>query len=387
MTDHAATSDSAVARVLAGEVGPDEIDLSIGEPDQPIPGELIDVAVRSLRDGVTGYTPKRGLTSLREALVLDTTASTGHRPGVEDVVVTLGGTGAVAVALAAVCAAGAATAGPVLVPNPGWPNYRMLAERLGVPVLPYRQLPGAAGFCDLDEIARGLRLGARLVVVNSPSNPTGAVAAEATLAAVVELARAAGAYVLSDEAYESVLLRGGRAPSPLAVGGDVVLAARTFSKTYSMTGMRVGSLVVPPQLRTAAAALHGTMVGCAPITAQVVALEALRLLPARGASLVSTYRARFAAATRALGPWFEADGLDDLGGFYAWVDARRTGRTSWELCTDLRDRGIVASSGQVYTEDDGYIRLALTVPDDVLDGALHHVREVLDSHAASGSAG
>lgn len=374
-----ATRDSAVARMMAGAVGADEVDLSIGEPDQALPVALVEAAVTSLRDGRTGYTPKLGLASLREALADDVAAGTGYRPPVDDVVVTLGGTGAVAVALAAVCAAGAQRPGPVLVPDPAWPNYRVLADALGVPVLTYRQLPSAAGFLDLEDVARGLAAGARLVVVNSPSNPTGAVASAEVLADLVALARRHGAYVLSDEAYESVVLAGGRAPSPVAGGGeDVVLAARTFSKTYSMTGLRAGSLVSPAALRGAVAALHGTTAGCAPVTAQVVGEHALRTLPGRGAELAATYRARFALAARVLGPWLPATDPADLGGFYAWVDARPTGLPSAELCALLRERGVVASSGRVYTAEEGWVRLALTAPDDVLTRALEQVRDVLD---------
>jgi aspartate/methionine/tyrosine aminotransferase len=371
--------DAAVARMMAAATTADEVDLSIGEPDQPLPAPLVEAAVASLRAGRTGYTPKLGLAELRTLVAQDVAAGTGHLPATQDVVITLGGTGAVAVAVAAVCAPG----GTLLAPDPAWPNYRVLADRLGLPVLGYRQGPSGDGFLDLAEIERGLRAGARLVVVNSPSNPTGAVASAAVLHDLVDLVCRYDAYVLSDEAYEQVVFAGGRAPSPLAEGGhDRTLSARTFSKTYSMTGLRVGSLVAPPELRTAVAALHGTTVGCAPVTAQLVAAEALRTLPGRGADLAAVYRARFARAVALLGPWAPAGPVDGLGGFYLWLDARATGRSSADLADALRERGVVASAGTVYTAQDGFLRLALTAPDAVLDDALRTVRAVLDGAAA-----
>lgn len=368
--------------MMAAEARAGEVDLSIGEPDQALPTALVEAAVASLRAGRTGYTPKLGLTELRDLVARDVAASTGYRPEVADVVITVGGTGAVAVALAAVCTPGP-SASALLAPDPAWPNYRVLAAQLGLPVLPYRQGPSGDEFGDLDAIAAGLRAGARLVVVNSPSNPTGAVASAAWLRELVTLVREHDAYVLSDEAYESVVFAGGRAPSPLADGGhDRTLSARTFSKTFSMTGLRAGSLVSPPALRGAVAALHGTTAGCAPVTAQLVAAEALRTLPGRGAELAEVYRARFARATRILGPWAPTDPVAGLGGFYLWLDARATGRTGTELTAALREQGVLVSSGTVYGETEGFVRLALTAPDAVLDDALRTTRAVLDGLAA-----
>lgn len=379
-TDSGATrTGDAVTRMMAGPVGAGETDLSIGEPDQPLPEILVAAAVDSLRAGRTGYTPKLGLPELRELVAVDVEAATGHRPAVEEVVITLGGTGAVAVALAAVCAPG----GTVLVPDPAWPNYRVLAERLGIEVLIWAQGPSGDRAVDLDRVASGLRAGARLVVVNSPSNPTGAVASRAALRSLVDLVREHGAYLLSDEAYESVVFSGGRAPSPLAVGGhDVTFCARTFSKTYSMTGLRVGALVSPTPFAAAVAALHGTTAGCAPITAQLVAVEALHSLGGRGAQMSRVYLERFRRSRAILGPWASSEPVEALGGFYLWVDARATGCTSAQVCQALRARGVVASSGLVYSSTDGFVRLALTAPDPALVLALTAVREELDRLAA-----
>jgi aspartate/methionine/tyrosine aminotransferase len=352
--------------MMSGPVGDGEVDLSIGEPDQPLPGVLVETAVRSLRDGHTGYTPKLGLPTLRELVADDLD---GHRPPADDVIITIGGTGAVAVALTAV-------GGPIIVPDPAWPNYRVLAGQLGIKVLDYRQGRSGDDFFDLEGISDKLRKGAKLIVVNSPSNPTGATASPDALRALVELVRRHDAYILSDEAYESIVFAGGRAPTPFSVGGaDITFAARTFSKTYSMTGLRAGALISPPSFRAAVAAVHGTTAGCAPITAQLTAIEALRSLPYRGGEMSEIYGHRFAEARRILGPWAPAD---SAGGFYLWLDARSTGRGSADLCALLRKRGVVASSGLVYTEEEGFIRLALTAPDDQLTGALTAVREELD---------
>jgi len=373
-------ADDAVARMMAPAVAAGEIDLSVGEPDQALPAELVEAAVASLRAGRTQYTPKLGLAELREAIAQDVERGTGYRPDVDDVVVTMGGTGAVAVAVAAVCVPG----GSIMVPDPAWPNYRVLAERLGIEVLSYPQGPSGDAMIDLAAVEAGLRAGVRLVVVNSPSNPTGALASAQLLARLVELVRAHDAYILSDEAYEAIVFAGGRAPSPLGVGGqDVTLSARTFSKTYSMTGLRAGALISPPQFRVAVAALHGTTAGCAPITAQLVGIEALRSLPDRGAELAAAYRSRLDLALSLLGRWAPVSSPQELGGFYLWLDARPTGRSSRQVSAALRERGVVVSAGTVYTDTDGFVRLALTAQEPALRQALTDVRAVLDELADS----
>ena len=370
----AGKADDAIARLMAGAVGAGELDLSIGEPDQPLPDELADVAVASIRAGHTGYTPKLGLDELRQLIAADIKSSTGFAATPDNVIVTVGGTGAVAVAIEAVCSPSAG----IVIPDPAWPNYRVLSDQLGIPVHTYAQGASGDNFLDLVAIEQALIAGARLVVVNSPSNPTGAVASPHSLAALVDLVRAHGAFILSDEAYESIVFSGGRAASPLTTGGDVTFAARTFSKTYSMTGLRVGSLLSPPEFQLSAAAIHGTTVGCAPITAQLVAIEALRSLAQRGARLAEVYAGRFAMASEILGAWMPPVDPQELGGFYLWLDASSTGRTAAELVAELRTHGIVVSTGEVYSPaSSGFLRVALTAPDAELATALTTIATVL----------
>jgi aspartate/methionine/tyrosine aminotransferase len=226
--------------------------------------------------------------------------------------------------------------------------------------------------------------------VNSPSNPTAAVASAAVLADLVELVRRYDAYILSDEAYESIVFSGGRAASPLTVGADRTFSARTFSKTYSMTGLRVGSLVSPSSFRVPVAAVHGSTVGAAPTTAQDVALAALRSMPGRSDEVAAVYRERFELAAEVLGPWNPNPDIRSLGGFYLWVGSLTSGRLSAsqgrpvhggrEIAGELRHEGILVSMGEVYSPTaTGFIRIALTAPAHVLRPAIEVVRETLES--------
>ncbi len=352
----------------------DEIDLSVGQPDQEVAPEIRQAGIAAIAEGRTGYTPKLGLAELRTLMAEDIGTATGHRPSPEDVVITIGGTGAVAVTLAAVCSRDR----PLLAPDPAWPNYRVLAASLGIPVLTYRQGPGGADFLDLEEIDRGLTAGARLVVVNSPANPTGAVASPDLLAALVDLVRSHGAAILSDEAYEAVVFGGGRAPSPLTTGPDVTFACRTFSKSHAMTGWRVGALIAPPAFRTPVAALHGTTAGCAPAIAQHAAIAALDGRGPTPTHHSTTYAERYALARHILGDLIPPLTPGQLGGFYAWVNASTTGLTGLQLTDHLRQHKILVSAGEVYsTTTPGHFRISLTQPPDILTSALQTIRRAI----------
>lgn len=367
-------TDAAVTRLMHDEVAAGTLDLSVGEPDQTLPDALREVAMASLREGRTGYTPKLGLASLRRACAQSLPVPVDHA----DVAITVGGTEAVAVALMVALSPG----DTLLIPDPAWPNYRVLAERLGLRVATYRQGAERAAFFDWDAIEAGLAAGARMVVVNSPSNPMGTTAGAGDLARLVQLAESHDAVILSDEAYESIVFDAAHAPSPLEAphAADTVFVARTFSKTYSMTGLRAGFLASPSRFRHAVAATHGTVVGCAPRTAQEVALEALTSFPDRGLELSTAYRERFEATLGTLGEWTAASEVAGHGAFYVWLDGSATGRTADDLTAGILARGYRLSSGNAYTTSESHaVRLALTAPLEVLDGAFEAIRAELEA--------
>lgn len=368
------TPDAATERLMAEATSDTDIDLSIGEPDQKAPQQIVEATVNALRGGATGYTAKPGLLELREALSEDMELSTGLRPDTADVVVTIGGSEAVAITIMAVCSP---TQG-IVIPDPAWPNYRLVAGDLEVPTSYYTQGPSGDDFFNLHEIERGLQSGAKLVVVNSPSNPTAAVASSAAYDALAVLLEKYDAYALSDEAYESIVFRGTRAASLYAIIPERTFVARTFSKTYSMTGFRVGSLVSPENYRTTIGSLHGTVTGCAMAAAQHGAVVALRELPQRGKELAAIYKARFSLASEILGSWMPPSDVEDLGGLYLWVDARQSGLRSSEITKALKEKGVVVSSGSVYTQTDGFVRLSMGAEDRDLEQALRILRQLLD---------
>ena len=200
----------------------DVLHLEIGEPDFPTPPHIVEAVQRALAAGSVKYTLSRGTPALRELLVAKLRDRNRLEATVDDVVVTSGGTTAVYAALSCLVGPGDG----VLVPSPGWWTPAMVAELLGARTLPYRLLPELGHAPDLDHV-ESLAAGARVLVVNSPSNPTGAVLDRAVLEGLLAIAQRHDLVVLSDEVYEDIVFDA--TPTSLASLGDPGRVVTVFS--------------------------------------------------------------------------------------------------------------------------------------------------------------
>ena len=224
---------------------PDVDFLCFGESDQPSPASARQAAVQALVDGETRYPDVRGLPVLREALSGYLTGLHAKPVAESRIQVTASGMAAITVAMASVVRAGHR----VVIPGPLWPNIANAVRLRGAvaEMLDLDPLPDGGFHLDLGRVDTMME-GARAVVLNSPGNPTGWTATEAELRAILEIARRHGAWVISDEVY-SRLVYDGRAAAPsmldIAEPDDRVIVCNSFSKTWVMTGWRLGWLVVP----------------------------------------------------------------------------------------------------------------------------------------------
>ena len=227
---------------------PDVCKLWVGESDLPTPEFICDAAVRAMREGHTRYTYSRGIPSLREALADYHTRLYGGKPmDVERVSVTVGGMQAVMQAFQAVCEPG----DEVVVPSPAWTNVFESARIAGanIKTVPFRF--GNRGWhLDLDEFFAAVTPLTKVLVINSPQNPTGWIMPREQMEDVLAFARGRGLWILADEVYHRLTYEMPRAPSFLEFCDpeDRVIATNTFSKSWSMTGWRAGWAVAPPSL-------------------------------------------------------------------------------------------------------------------------------------------
>jgi len=375
MTPPVPTPGSAVAGLprsgirqimeLAMERG-DTLNLSFGEPDFDTPSHIVEAAAAAARSGRTRYTASRGIPELREAAAAAITRRSGHAVTPDQIVATVGGVQGVFAALAALCDRSDA----VLVPDPCWPNYVGIGTLLGLEPVRY-PLPASTGFePDLDVLERlAATSGAKVLVTNTPSNPTGAVWRRETVAATVDIAVRHGLFVLSDEVYDEMAFDGEHVPSaPFAP--DHVVTVYSVSKTYAMTGWRIGYLAAPPALISSLGKVPEVEVSCPTAPAQWAAVAALTGPQDCVREMRDAYRARRDLAVAAL----REEGLfsaEPRGAFYVFADISAATNDTFSFAEHLvREHGTAVAPGDTFGPGGaGLLRISLAAaPDTIAEG-------------------
>ncbi len=367
------------------DAGRHVVHLEIGEPDGATPPHVVEAAVRALHDGHTRYVNPAGLPALRDAIAASL-AWRGVRASAESVVVVPGAKPMVFYALLAVLEAG----DEVLVPDPGFPIYPSVVRFAGaVPVrYPVDALEGGA--VDVERLDTLIGPRTRALVVNLPGNPTGGVASTNALQAIAELALRHDLTVISDEVYGRIRYDG-RADSIAALPGmlERTVIVDSFSKSYAMTGWRLGFGVLPAPLveRVTTLVVNGT--SCTPPFVQLAGLAALTgPQDAVTAAVARLERRR---------DWL-VDGLNGLpgvrcprpdGAFYAFPDVRqveeRAGLSTRQLAARLlEEHGVAVLPGTDFGPGGaGHLRLSFAVSPANLDLALERMRECVSDLAVA----
>lgn len=346
---------------------PDAIHLEVGQPDFRTPPHIIDAAHQAARDGYTGYTPNAGLDSLREACAEKARTENSLDCDASNVLITVGSEGAVASAFVALVDAG----DEVLVPEPGWTNYAMLTRAREATPVPYA-LRAEDGFIpDPAAVDACVTPRTKMLVVNTPANPTGAVYPAATVEALVDVARRRNLYVLSDEAYEKLTF-GPEHVSPGRYDDDGrVVTTFSFSKSYAMTGWRVGYAVAPEAVARLMIQLQEPYYSCAPSISQKAAEAALAGPQDCVRDMVAAYAARQRIVLDTLSPAGFVT-YRPQGAFYVLVNIAGTGMTSYDFAKDcLQETHVAVAPGATFGESaDGWIRISVaTSTDDVREGS------------------
>ena len=354
---------------------PEAIHLEVGEPDFPTPEHVVDAAHRAARMGLTRYAPNAGMPELREALAEKVVRRNGYGTRPDQVVVTQGGIQALYLTLRALLAPG----DEVLLPDPAWPNYRMIAHLLGARVLSY-PLVAEGGFLPrLKDLERLVTPRTRAILVNSPSNPLGTVVHRELMEGLLLFARRHGLWFISDEVYDEVVF----GDAFVSAGSVADHSARlvsiySFSKVYAMTGWRLGYLVAPPDLTKILTGMQEPIISCVNTPAQMAALAALTGPQDVVREMSEAYRARRDELLGVLG----RGGLPSSrpsGAFYVWTDVSVAGVPSMDFARSLIEREHVAvAPGSAFGElGEGYVRLSLASSrEDLLEGTSRLVRFV-----------
>jgi len=364
---------------------PEAIRLEIGEPDVPTPAHVVAAAGRDAAAGHTGYTSSTGTPELRAALAEKVRRVNGLDVTASDVVVTHGAMHGLAMAINALAGPG----DQVLLPDPEFPNWRMAAVAAGVDVATY-PAHAANGFVPtLADIAAAITPATRVVVVCSPNNPTGAMYPPELLAGVVELARERDLWVFSDECYEAITFDRPHA-SPAAFDTDGrVLTFFSFSKTYAMTGWRLGYVVSrDPGVIDLLGQVAEATVACPSSVSQRAALAALTGPQDDVTAAVDSYRERRDAAVALL----DARGVPSVrpqGAFYLMVDVSAAMRDSEAFALRLlADRHVSVSPGSAFGPGgEGMVRVSLAAERGALLEGLSRLADAVADWSRAGVGG
>jgi aspartate/methionine/tyrosine aminotransferase len=371
---------SARARALEA-TGRSIVYLQIGEPDFDTPENVRDAAKAALDSGLTHYPPYAGLPELRAAIAADTTSRRGFAVEPSNVFVTVGGKGVMVYAILALVDPG----DEVIVPDPGYPIYESMARFVGgTPVpIPIRQSNDFR--LDVDELASLITPRTKLIVINSPANPTGGVLTRHDIERIAELALRHDLVVMSDEIYSRILYDGAEHVSIAALDGmaDRTITLDGFSKTYAMTGWRMGYAIVPDWLVKPFGQLIINTISGVTAFAQAGAIEALRGPQDEVDAMVREFHARRDLIVDGLNAIPGFDCLRPQGAFYVFPDVSGTGFTGAELAERLlQEAGVCVLAGTAFGGiGTDHIRISYANSRENLEEALARVRAFVTANA------
>jgi aspartate/methionine/tyrosine aminotransferase len=382
--DHIGTETAfeaaARARALAA-TGRDVIHLHLGEPDFDTPPNIVEAAQRALADGHTHYAPPPGVPVFREAIAADFTRRRGVEVSPDRVVVAPGAKPIMAFTMMALVGPG----DEVIVPDPGFPIYDSMARFMGATPVPIPLRAEADFRLDLDELRSLITPRTRLVVFNSPQNPTGAVLTRGDIEGIAAIAMAHDLTVLADEIYSRILYEGEHV-SILSVEG---MAERTIvldglSKTYAMTGWRLGWGILPPPLVKAFERLLINTVSCTATYAQIAGAEALNGPQDAVDVMVREFRARRQLIVDGLAALPGVSAPMPAGAFYAFPDVSGTGMDGRTFADRmLNEAGVSLLAGTAFGQQGaGCLRVSYANSQANLRGALTRMADLLAGRPA-----
>ncbi|MGH9538825.1 MAG: pyridoxal phosphate-dependent aminotransferase [Terriglobales bacterium] len=359
------------ARALERQ-GKQIIHLEIGEPDFDTPANVVEAGIDALRKGWTHYGPSAGLPELRQAIAEDVSRSRGVKVASEDVVVVPGGKPIIFFTILALADVG----DEVIYPNPGFPIYESMIHYVGAKAVPIRLREEKDFGFDVDELASLMTDRTRLIILNSPHNPTGGVLGKGDIDDIAAAIGDRNIMVLSDEIY-SRLVFDGQHHSIMSVPGfqERTILLDGFSKTYAMTGWRMGYGVMRPDLATHITRLMTNSNSCTASFTQVAGIEAIR----GDQSSVDRMRMEFLRRRDAF-----VAGLNRIkgftcrvpkGAFYVFPNITGTGWKSKKLADALlEEAGVAALSGTSFGDfGEGYLRFSVANSLDNLNRALEQI--------------
>jgi aspartate aminotransferase len=371
------TSFEILAKAKAMEKeGREVVHLEIGEPDFETPDNIKRAGMRAIEQGFTHYGPSAGLAEARETIATFLTEDRGVKVGAEQIVITPGGKPIIFYSMLALLEPG----DEVVYPSPGFPNYEMSIEFVGAKPVPVPLIEDKGFSIDLDHFATLVSDKTKLCVINSPHNPTGGMLSREVMQGILDLAQKHDFYVMSDEIYSKIVYDGEyESFYSLPGAAERTILLDGHSKTYAMTGWRLGYGAMPAPVARRVSLIAGNSNSCTATFTQMAGIEALTGPQDSVRAMVKEFRARRDIIV---------DGLNSLpgvkcyrpsGAFYVFPNIKGTGKTSKEMANLLlEDAGVAVLSGTTFGKyGEGYIRMSYANSPENIRKAIGNMAGVL----------
>ncbi len=375
----------AKAKALEAE-GRDIVHMEIGEPDFATPENIVDAGCRALREGHTHYGPSAGLPELREAIAEDVSRTRGIEVHPDQVVVTPGAKPILFFAALALLEPG----DEALYPDPGFPIYESVINFAGAKPVPVPLREENEFALAVEDVAERIGPKTKLLIVNSPQNPTGSVLRREDVEQIAQLAVEHNLIVLSDEVYNRILFEGEHVSFASIPGmQERTILVDGFSKTYAMTGWRIGYSVSNRQLAEKFARLQTNSNSCTATFTQIACIEALRGPQDAVDKMVAEFRRRREFIVRGLNELPGVSCVLPHGAFYVFPNVKKTGFSCRELQERmLEEAGVALLSGTCFGKyGEGYLRLSYATSLERIEECLSRMRRWLEEHGVEENAG
>jgi aspartate/methionine/tyrosine aminotransferase len=352
--------------------GRDIVHLEIGEPDFDTPRNIIDAAVDALHKGFTHYGPSAGLMELREVIAQHVSETRRVNVAPEEVVVVPGGKPIIFFSILALAEQG----DEVIYPNPGFPIYESMINYVGAKAVPIRLREELDFRLDVDELSALINDRTRLIILNSPQNPTGGVLEKTDIDRIAQAIGDRNIMVLSDEIYSRLIFEGEH-HSIMSIDGmkERTILLDGFSKTYAMTGWRMGYGVMRPDLATHISRLMTNSSSCTASFSQIAGIEALRGPQESVDAMRAEFKKRRDVMVAGLNKIKRFSCRLPHGAFYVFPNITKTSWRSKRLADALLDdAGVAALSGTAFGEfGEGYLRFSVANSIENIEKALDRV--------------
>jgi len=352
------------------------ISLGLGSPDMDTPRYIKDAMIQALNDGYTSYSPNLGYSELREQIVkkYQDDYNLDYKP--DEICITCGA----AEALLDICLAFINPGNEVLIPDPGFLTYPAQVILAGGIPKPFPLYEKNDFKIDANDLSEQITPKTRMIIINFPSNPTGAVMNETELKKVAEIAEDNNLIILSDECYEKLVYDGFKHVCMASLGvQDRTVVVNSFSKTYAMTGWRVGYIVAKSELMKSIFKTHQMNTACANSAAQIAVFKGLSSGKDFSEDMVKEFDKRRKVLVNGLNKISGIKCFMPRGAFYAFPNIQGTGLTAQEFSEKLIQKAKVATvPGDEFGDNGkGYARLAYTVSESKLIEALERIKNAI----------